>query len=214
VVADQHLDDAVLAAQPRADLAPVAELFADVDSDKAGLGAVLGGDVAVFVVRVDLPHPVARVGRNEIAERVIDGLVELRIDVRIFADPRLCAPFARPAVDGRLGELRGERVAARSLEVVFQPQAEAKIIRPPRFLQRLDDDGRSLVFSLEVEVHAFKRVDAVNPVDVFFELLEIELFAQLHVQLRRNQAGGERRPVGDLYGFDGRRLLVLPPLLL
>ncbi|OQC71197.1 MAG: hypothetical protein BWX45_01232 [Deltaproteobacteria bacterium ADurb.Bin002] len=169
-IADGNLHVTVFPVKSHTHFTPIAELTACSQTELSGLNAVLRQDLALIVVGVDVAHEVGGIGHGKITEGIVQRLVKFGIDARVLADSHFAAPFSRQTVQGRLGKLRRQGVTAGSLEVVLQAKAEPEIIRPPCLIERFDDNRRGLVFFPNVEVHAFKGIDAVNPVDIFLQV--------------------------------------------
>ena len=108
MIADQHFDIAMLPSKPQANFAPVAELPADIQTDLRGGGSIFRGNIAIFIVVSQVSDKIARIGRDKIAERIINGLIKLRKKTRALADAHFGAPFARQPVYGRFRKLSGQ----------------------------------------------------------------------------------------------------------
>src|SRR5262249_25416204 len=81
------------------------------------------------------------------------------------------APIARREVE--------ERVA---LEIRRETQAEAQVVRPPRFLDRIDVEHAATGLLDDAEVHALEIPGAVQHAEVAVDGCRVERLARLRLQ--------------------------------
>ncbi len=129
-IADQDAPPPGAPVQAEADLAPVGNLAADVDSARHFAHAVLGDAVTI----AQLEHAAlleVELRREEVTAGERQRLVELGEQLRVLADLDVGEPFAAETVQLRRDEAQRRVVTAVALEVVFEVESHAHVVRTP-----------------------------------------------------------------------------------
>ena len=160
-IADQHAPPAGAPVHAETDLAPVGDLAAEVQPALTLAHAVLGDAVAI----AQLEHAALleiELRRDEVAAGQRQRLVELGEELRVLADLHVGEPFAAEPVQLGGDEAQRRVVTAVALEVVFEVQADAHVVRAPALAAQVElQAGAALVFD-QLVVDRLEAVERVQ----------------------------------------------------
>src|SRR6185295_7023528 len=141
-IADQYPPPPRASVQAEADLAPVGNFPAEVDPARDLAHPVLGDAIVI----AQLEHAALleiELGRDEVAAGERQRLIELGEELRVLADLDVGQPFAAERVQLGSDEAHGGVVTAVALEVVFEIEPHAHVVRTPALAAQIELQARA-----------------------------------------------------------------------